>query len=674
MPFATIEAKLTINAGFSAAQQASIKKAIEDSYDGSAIAKKMFDDWIAAGKTLTVDKTTDNNAYGYPGTGRIEINLDWLEGNTYINPTGKAVTDTLQTLILHEFVHAVLSKLDNYDEASGDYDGDTVEFSNTMYAQLGLDKQLSYIAYDSAGTLHTLNYEYTGGKTIDVAVSRDGNISVGNFPASNPLASTKDLLIGGGSANTLISGKGDDFLVGAGGNDTLKGDAGTDTAVYLSDKLEYDVRRNSDGSWTVDHVRGGKTDGKDTLENIEKISFKGGDVFDLKPKGLTYQADIAFVIDTTGSMGDDIDQVKTQSLEIINAVFGSGTQDGRIGIVGFKDTENGEPSSVLLPFTEQVEFGDRQTAITDAVNSISVSGGGDLPETSFDGLRLALDGSMGDWRPGAGSLRVILFTDAAAKDGALASVVTGLANKIGATVTSSRSETHDKIGLHSFSLSSRDDLTDDGFFDTSDPIGSAFPANLQIYTIKTGSTSVDFSELEAIAAATGGSTSTSSSSSELVEQLLEIINKPAGSLYQIYRFFNTETGAHFYTSSSEERDNIISTLPQFTFEGNSFDSDTPPSIGQAVYRFLNQDNGIHFYTASDSEKANIEATLPQFALEGVAYYASLDESGGGQALFRFFNSETGSHFYTTSVEERDDIISTLGHFNYEGVAYYVDLA
>ncbi|MBO9422735.1 VCBS repeat-containing protein [Labrenzia sp. R4_2] len=148
-----------------------------------------------------------------------------------------------------------------------------------------------------------------------------------------------------------------------------------------------------------------------------------------------------------------------------------------------------------------------------------------------------------------------------------------------------------------------------------------------------------------------------------------------GSPFQIYRFYNTLTGSHFFTTSIEERNSVITNIPTMTYEGNSFDSNaTEAGGGVAVHRFYNSDSGFHFYTASAAEAQSIQNSLPQFSYEGVAYYASETADAGGTALYRFFNTQSGSHFYTTSTEERDSIISTLGHYTYEGVAYYVDLA
>jgi hypothetical protein len=72
-------------------------------------------------------------------------------------------------------------------------------------------------------------------------------------------------------------------------------------------------------------------------------------------------------------------------------------------------------------------FADRKTAALNALKSITVGGGGDTPETAYDGLLKALDGTMGEWRTGAGTKRIALFTDTTAKDGALSAMVNKLA-------------------------------------------------------------------------------------------------------------------------------------------------------------------------------------------------------------------------------------------------------
>ncbi|MFN5891804.1 MAG: Calx-beta domain-containing protein, partial [Dolichospermum sp.] len=343
---------------------------------------------------------------------------------------------------------------------------------------------------------------------------------------------------------TLQSGDGNDFLWGAGGNDSLFGGNGTDTVGFKGKPTDYDLRQNPDGTWTSRHVRGAANEGTDTITNIEKVMFKGGETFDLKKKGLTYQLDFALVIDTTGSMGDDIGAVKAQGNAIINALFADDTKDARIGIVGFKDTTIGQPTSIILPFTDQNQFADRKTAALNALNGISVSGGGDLPETAFDGLLKALNGTMGNWRPGAGVHRVVLFTDAPAKDRSLKGAVDALAANIGATITSSSRAVGASGTLDSFTFSaiapnssekelfspgSRDEdpvLPPFEFIDES-PTPDTSIANLEIYTIYTGNFGSLDPDLESIASTTGGSSFVAPDPDDLVNTLLTIINLPS---------------------------------------------------------------------------------------------------------------------------------------------------
>jgi Ca2+-binding RTX toxin-like protein len=370
---------------------------------------------------------------------------------------------------------------------------------------------------------------------------------------------SKDLLIGGPLDDTLQSSHGNDFLFGAGGNDELNGGTGKDTGVYFGTPLDYDIRRNSkDGSWSVRNVRGAKDAGSDTLKNVEVVQFDDGKTYNLKKAGLTFQTDLAFVIDTTGSMTPSIAGVKADASTIINTVFAGDQKDARIGVVGFKDTTYGEPSQVILPFTDQDDFAARKSAAIAAINGITVDGGWDLPETPFDGLRMALDGSMGQWRFGAGKLQVVLFTDADAKDGSLRPRVEALASSIGATIE----EHHLRAGLRgsvdTFSLAFGGDKSGDSvdtfspafrgdgsssaqrsqvddfnanppfpFVPSDDPIPpDPTTAQIQIFTIFTGSSGLDTSDFEGIADTTGGRFFRSTTGDDVVDTLLNIINLP----------------------------------------------------------------------------------------------------------------------------------------------------
>lgn len=174
----------------------------------------------------------------------------------------------------------------------------------------------------------------------------------------------------------------------------------------------------------------------------------------------------------------------------------------------------------------------------------------------------------------------------------------------------------------------------------------------------------------------GYDTSITNSQTAVVQQLASIALDQSAS-DKIYRFFNTASGTHFFTGSIEERNHVIGNDALLSYEGPAFGG-SRQSTGTvselAVFRFFNSQTGTHFYTASTGERDSIINTLPQFTFEGISYYGFGDGQNGSHiALYRFHNTSNGSHFYTASTGERDQIIETLGHYRYEGIAYYVDV-
>ncbi|MCB2018069.1 MAG: hypothetical protein KDF54_11270 [Hydrogenophaga sp.] len=140
----------------------------------------------------------------------------------------------------------------------------------------------------------------------------------------------------------------------------------------------------------------------------------------------------------------------------------------------------------------------------------------------------------------------------------------------------------------------------------------------------------------------------------------------------VYRFYNTQTGAHFYTISASERDTVKSTLPVFAYEGVAFYVSAAADTGLSpVYRFYNTQTGVHFYSISADEKRYIEAELPQFKYEGIGYYASKTALSGMVPLYRFYVTSKGFHFYTASAVEKDRIRAQLPNYQFENVGYYV---
>lgn len=150
------------------------------------------------------------------------------------------------------------------------------------------------------------------------------------------------------------------------------------------------------------------------------------------------------------------------------------------------------------------------------------------------------------------------------------------------------------------------------------------------------------------------------------------LRKAFTGLVPVFRFLNRNTSAHFYTIDEAERDRVIATMPQFTFEGPAFLVSPVEQVGLLpVHRFFNTATGVHLYTISEEERSYIQANLPSFVYEGVAYHASPIGGEGLKPLYRFYRRDRGLHFYTATHTERDSVIANLCAYRYEGTSYYV---
>lgn len=139
-----------------------------------------------------------------------------------------------------------------------------------------------------------------------------------------------------------------------------------------------------------------------------------------------------------------------------------------------------------------------------------------------------------------------------------------------------------------------------------------------------------------------------------------------------YRLYNTQTGAHFFTTSIVERDDALRNTSAFQYEGIAFYTSATQAAGLLpVHRFFGLDTGVHFYTISEAEKVHIETNLPRLRYEGVAYYASPVGSSGVSALTRFYVPSRGIHFYTADAGEAVNIRTTNPLYAWEGLSYYV---
>lgn len=117
-----------------------------------------------------------------------------------------------------------------------------------------------------------------------------------------------------------------------------------------------------------------------------------------------HHVDLAFVVDTTGSMGSFITAAREQMVAMLQAITAEANLplDLRVGIVQYRDHPPQDNTFVFQvnPFTASL------SDVQAAINQLAPSGGGDGPEAVFDGLRACADELV--WRPHAQRLAVLV--------------------------------------------------------------------------------------------------------------------------------------------------------------------------------------------------------------------------------------------------------------------------
>jgi len=146
-----------------------------------------------------------------------------------------------------------------------------------------------------------------------------------------------------------------------------------------------------------------------------------------------------------------------------------------------------------------------------------------------------------------------------------------------------------------------------------------------------------------------------------------------GEKVAVYRFFDTTSGTQFLTASTSERDTVIATRADLTYEGLGLTGIAPSANdpnAAPVFRFFNSVSGTHFLTASQGEKNTIAATRPDMVFEGSSFGEHRTQQAGDAAVYRFFDTHDGTHFFTSSASERASIIATRTDLTDEGIAFY----
>ena len=515
-------------------------------YNESSIAREILEELDKPLNVYSSDELLVTREGGEPSLFIDKKLFDGTFSKAYISETGTVVEYDSRLALMHEFIHVIRNLDDkvNYNSQEGSA-GDTQNLANTIHEELGVPKRISYDATFTPNnkelTPTTVSYkpgtEYTEGNEIDIA--RVTGFTFDKTLENNP--PTRDLVILTGANGKVVStGGGNDYIYGSSfGNDTLNGGGDNDyldgkevhdgrddadVAVYKGSADGYNIEFLNDGEVKITDTVVGR-DGSDRLFNMEFGQFTDKRV-PLEP-GL----DIAFVIDTTGSMGGSINAVQSSANQIINSIFDSAL-NSRIAVVGYNDPG----TNTFLSFTNQPSIEDRKSAAQSAINSVSASGGGDFPEAVNAGLIRALNGSAGEWRSDASARRIILFGDAPPNDTALRSQVLSLAANVGVSTPTSPS-TFASASAFSFApLSIAGDIetsrVSEGLamttfaIETFDTEGSTITVPVEIFTVLIGNNYATRTDFESLATATGGQAFTAANASEVVDTLIEAIKTP----------------------------------------------------------------------------------------------------------------------------------------------------
>lgn len=131
----------------------------------------------------------------------------------------------------------------------------------------------------------------------------------------------------------------------------------------------------------------------------------------------------------------------------------------------------------------------------------------------------------------------------------------------------------------------------------------------------------------------------------------------------MHRLYNPNSGEHFYTANTAEKDHLVKV--GWKYEGLGWlapkaENDYP------VYRVYNPNAGDHHYTMDIDEMSDL-VYKHGWKFEGIGWYSDQQK---GKALYRAYNpnAKSGSHNYTTNLAEQKNLLKV--GWKDEGTAWY----
>ena len=285
--------------------------------------------------------------------------------------------------------------------------------------------------------------------------------------------------------------------------------------------------------------------------------------------------DLCFVVDTTGSMGDDIENAKANMASILEHLAAK-TENYRVALIDYRDYPERSNESEDYPYKIQLYFTSNNESITDAINGLDLGNGGDSEETVYSALMSAV---KLDWRSDAKKV-IIILGDAAPLD---PEPITDF--------------TYDDVLLALFNA----DINID-YEDSDDRVVDALDASLiNVFSIGTDASSDAADFFEQISTSTGGSYASVDDASKVGDAIID-------SIEQIEVAEKITVNADFGDAMANQKINLYSGKEYlFTMETDKNGQFVIDSIEADTYRWTS--NSLYSGGSIDIDTNSRDATI-----------------------------------------------------------------
>jgi len=252
-----------------------------------------------------------------------------------------------------------------------------------------------------------------GGADSDTLTGGEGSDSLLGGAGDDELSGGEDddVLDGGAGNDVLNGGAGNDLIIATEGSDSVAGGAGDDIYVLHGGARTQVSVFDNDGIDTFDFS---SANTRATIDlGVGGVSTADGRSIKVSGGGTVVQPlDIVLLQDLSGSFSDDL-AVVSGLVPDVAAAISALQPDAQFGVASFVDKAIGGFGGGLdYVYRTDLALTNDTVALQNAVDGLSVLGGGDLPESQIEALmQLALRADAIGYRANAFKV-VVLSTDA----------------------------------------------------------------------------------------------------------------------------------------------------------------------------------------------------------------------------------------------------------------------